>query len=198
MTNQTYRQALGELARLSVDLIRSRPHEIAARIANAIDDGTGAVACDSDQVTGGGATQTTTERLALGLPDRARADAAEYTRLIGVASDALRGLQAIGERWPEQMPRKERAIDAPANDCGVCGAHVTGIDSDRIRTIQAPTPDGTPRPVGACDACRQSWARLVRLIKAGGWEATAASWREWAERRRNDRQMASAYRGGVA
>lgn len=53
MSNRTYRQAFAEWATLSVDLLRSRPDQLARRIVDAIDDGTGAVTTDSDQVTGG-------------------------------------------------------------------------------------------------------------------------------------------------
>jgi hypothetical protein len=84
MSNRTYRQAFAEWATLSVDLLRSRPDQLARRIVDAIDDGTGAVTTDSDQVTGGGATSSTTERLAMRSmpdelgrtrPDQARVDA---------------------------------------------------------------------------------------------------------------------------
>ncbi|NLH67051.1 MAG: hypothetical protein GX471_12915, partial [Candidatus Microthrix parvicella] len=62
MSNRTYLQAFAEWATLSVDLLRSRPDQLARRIVDAIDDGTGAVTTDPG-LTGGGATSSTTERL---------------------------------------------------------------------------------------------------------------------------------------
>ena len=196
MSNRTYRQAFAEWATLSVDLLRSRPDQLARRIVDAIDDGTGAVTTDSDQVTGGGATSSTTERLALGRPDQARVDAAELARLVGVASDALRGINAIARRWPVAMPRREAPTASPGNDCGVCGRYTTGAASDRLRTLQAPTADGTPRPVGACDACRKCWARLVADPATD--TTNPATWRQYVEARTTGQKYQARDVAGVA
>lgn len=205
MSNRTYRQAFAEWATLSVDLLRSKPDQLARRIVDAIDDGTGAVTTDSDQVTGGGATSSTTERLAMRSmpdelgrtrPDQARVDAAELARLVDVASDALRGINAIARRWPVAMPRREAPTASPGNDCGVCGRYTTGAASDRLRTLQAPTADGTPRPVGACDACRKCWARLVADPATDTDDP--ATWRQYVEARTNGAKYVSRLESGVA
>jgi hypothetical protein len=205
MSNRTYRQAFAEWATLSVDLLRSRPDQLARRIVDAIDDGTGAVTTDSDQVTGGGATSSTTERLAMRSmpdklgrtrPDQARVDAAELARLVDVASDALRGINAIARRWPVAMPRREAPTASPGNDCGVCGRYTTGAASDRLRTLQAPTADGTPRPAAACDACRKCWARLVADPATD--TTNPATWRQYVEARTNGAKYVSRLESGVA
>ena len=196
MSNRTYRQAFAEWATLSVDLMRSKPDQLARRIVDAIDDGTGAVTTDSDQVTGGGASSSTTERLALGRPDQARVDAAELARLVGVASDALRGINAIARRWPVAMPRREAPTASPGNDCGVCGRYTTGASSDRLRPLQAPTTDGTPRPVGACDACRKCWGRLVADPATDTDDP--ATWRQYVEARTNGQKYQARDVAGVA
>ena len=196
MSNRTYRQAFAEWATLSVDLMRSKPDQLARRIVDAIDDGTGAVTTDSDQVTGGGASSSTTERLALGRPDQARVDAAELARLVGVASDALRGINAIARRWPVAMPRREAPTASPGNDCGVCGRYTTGAASDRLRPLQAPTADGTPRPVGACDACRKCWGRILDSDHSAGMAPGA--WRSFVETRTTGAKYVSRLESGVA
>ena len=205
MSNRTYRQAFAEWATLSVDLLRSRPDQLARRIVDAIDDGTGAVTTDSDQVTGGGATSSTTERLAMRSmpdelgrtrPDQARVDAAELARLVDVASDALRGINAIARRWPVAMPRRESPTASPGNDCGVCGRYTTGAASDRLRPLQAPTADGTPRPVGACDACRKCWARILDSDHSAGMAPGA--WRSFVETRTTGAKYVSRLESGVA
>ena len=196
MSNRTYRQAFAEWATLSVDLLRSRPDQLARRIVDAIDDGTGAVTTDSDQVTGGGATSSTTERLALGRPDQARVDAAELARLVDVASDALRGINAIARRWPVAMPRRESPTASPGNDCGVCGRYTTGAPSPPLRPLQAPTADGPPRPVGASDACRKCWARLVADPATDTDDP--ATWRQYVEARTNGQKYQARDVAGVA
>jgi hypothetical protein len=197
MSNRTYRQAFAEWATLSVDLLRSRPDQLARRIVDAIDDGTGAVTTDSDQVTGGGATSSTSRAAGeLGRPDQARVDAAELARLVDVASDALRGINAIARRWPVAMPRRESPTASPGNDCGVCGRYTTGAASDRLRPLQAPTADGTPRPVGACDACRKCWARLVADPATDTDDP--ATWRQYVEARTNGQKYQARDVAGVA
>lgn len=152
------------------------------RIGDAVDDGMGAVATDSDHVTGSGGGSSTTERLALGRADQALADLADLKRLLAMTLDNLHAIAAIARRWPAEMPRKERSIDAPGNDCGVCGRHTTGSASDRLRSIHAPTADGAPRPVPGCEACYKSWGRMN--TKYDGKQPPEL-WREWAECRRN-------------
>ena len=161
------------------------------RIGDAVDDGMGAVATDSDHVTGSGSGSSTTERLALrALPDehgrkradRALADLVALKRLLASTLANLHDIATIARRWPAEMPRKERSIDAPGNDCGVCGRHTTGSASDRLRSIHAPTADGAPRPVPGCEACYKSWGRMN--TKCDGNQPPEL-WREWAECRRN-------------
>ena len=152
------------------------------RIGDAVDDGMGAVATDAAHVTGSGGGSSTTERLALGRADQALADLADLKRLLAMTLDNLHAIAAIARRWPAEMSRKERSIDAPGNDCGVCGRHTTGSASDRLRSIHAPTADGAPRPVPGCEACYKSWGRMN--TKCDGNQPPEL-WREWAECRRN-------------
>jgi hypothetical protein len=175
------------------------------RIGDAVDDGMGAVATDSDHVTGSGSGSSTTERLALrALPDehgrkradRALADLVALKRLLASTLDNLHAITAIARRWPVAMPRREAPTASPGNDCGVCGRYTTGAASDRLRTLQAPTTDGTPRPVGACDACRKCWARLVADPATDTDDP--ATWRQYVEARTNGAKYVSRLEPGVA
>jgi hypothetical protein len=175
------------------------------RIGDAVDDGMGAVATDSDHVTGSGSGSSTTERLALrALPDehgrkradRALADLVALKRLLASTLDNLHAITAIARRWPVAMPRREAPTASPGNDCGVCGRYTTGAASDRLRTLQAPTADGTPRPVGACDACRKCWCRLVADPATDTDDP--ATWRQYVEARTNGAKYVSRLESGVA
>jgi hypothetical protein len=175
------------------------------RIGDAVDDGMGAVATDSDHVTGSGGGSSTTERLALrALPDehgrkradRALADLVALKRLLASTLDNLHAITAIARRWPVAMPRREAPTASPGNDCGVCGRYTTGAASDRLRTLQAPTADGTPRPVGACDACRKCWCRLVADPATDTDDP--ATWRQYVEARTNGAKYVSRLEPGVA
>ena len=166
------------------------------RIGDAVDDGMGAVATDSDHVTGSGGGSSTTERLALGRADQALADLADLKRLLAMTLANLHDIATIARRWPAEMPRKERSIDAPGNDCGVCGRHTTGSPSDRLRTLQAPTADVTLRPVGACDACRKCWCRLVADPATDTDDP--ATWRQYVEARTNGQKYQARDVAGVA
>ena len=175
------------------------------RIGDAVDDGMGAVATDSDHVTGSGGGSSTTERLALrALPDehgrkradRALADLVALKRLLASTLANLHDIATIARRWPAEMPRKERSIDAPGNDCGVCGRHTTGSASDRLRTLQAPTADVTLRPVGACDACRKCWCRLVADPATDTDDP--ATWRQYVEARTTGQKYQARGVAGVA
>lgn len=166
------------------------------RIDDAVDDGMGAVATDSDHVTGSGGGSSTTERLALGRADQALADLADLKRLLAMTLDNLHAITAIARRWPVAMPRREAPTASPGNDCGVCGRYTTGAASDRLRTLQAPTADGTPRPVGACDACRKCWCRLVADPATDTDDP--ATWRQYVEARTNGAKYVSRLESGVA
>lgn len=166
------------------------------RIGDAVDDGMGAVATDADHVTGSGGGSSTTERLALGRADQALADLADLKRLLAMTLDNLHAITAIARRWPVAMPRREAPTASPGNDCGVCGRYTTGAASDRLRTLQAPTTDGTPRPVGACDACRKCWCRLVADPATDTDDP--ATWRQYVEARTNGAKYVSRLESGVA
>lgn len=183
MTNpRTHRQLLHAISPALRTLKALDLPATIVRIDDAVDDGMGAVATDSAHVTGSGGGSSTTERLALGRADQALADLADLKRLLAMTLDNLHAIAAIARRWPAEMPRKERSIDAPGNDCGVCGRHTTGSASDRLRSIHAPTADGAPRPVPGCEACYKSWGRMN--TKYDGKQPPEL-WREWAECRRN-------------
>ena len=183
MTNpRTHRQLLHAISPALRTLKALDLPATIVRIGDAVDDGMGAVATDSVHVTGSGGGSSTTERLALGRAGQALADLADLKRLLAMTLDNLHAIAAIARRWPAEMPRKERSIDAPGNDCGVCGRHTTGSASDRLRSIHAPTADGAPRPVPGCEACYKSWGRMN--TKCDGNQPPEL-WREWAECRRN-------------
>lgn len=166
------------------------------RIDDAVDDGMGAVATDSAHVTGSGGGSSTTERLALGRADQALADLADLKRLLAMTLDNLHAITAIARRWPVAMPRREAPTASPGNDCGVCGRYTTGAASDRLRTLQAPTADGAPRPVGACDACRKCWGRILDSDHSAGMAPGA--WRSFVEARTNGQKYQARDVAGVA
>ena len=197
MTNpRTHRQLLHAISPALRTLKALDLPATIVRIGDAVDDGMGAVATDSAHVTGSGGGSSTTERLALGRADQALADLADLKRLLAMTLDNLHAITAIARRWPVAMPRREAPTASPGNDCGVCGRYTTGADSDRLRTLQAPTADGTPRPVGACDACRKCWARLVADPATDTDDP--ATWRQYVEARTNGAKYVSRLESGVA
>lgn len=179
MNHRSPQPAITQLLQAVVQFNTARPRPTATRIHGAIDDGMAAVVTDSDQVTGGGRAMSTTERIALGRPDRARADLEALINHLHRATNALNLCRDILTRWPEEMPRNDAEVRVLNADCGACGRHTSGAAGDRLRTIHAPDRDEQPRPIPCCPACYQSWRRLAGDRLEAAEPVTPETWAQW-------------------
>lgn len=182
MTARSHQQIITATELAFSAFVRSKPRDAADRIHHAINDGTGAVATDSDHVTGSGGTTSTTERLALaeltGRGDRARADHQALRNALEQATHAINLANTIIDRWPAQMPRRD-AEDRVLNDrCGICRT----ADAEPGRTVAHPSD---PTRIPACEACRSSWRRITGTRRNTDEPVTDATWAEHARQRRN-------------